>query len=137
MQSEHDVSFQQIPLIISLINNKLYHSNCTLRDRLNLRLFQIPESSTTLVESLGSTDSLSSVISIKTNDDKTPCDSNDTDSKIVVRSEQWWSVAVQVAIPFIIAGFGTIGAGVVLGNVQVRNEVNVYLKNRQLITERW
>ncbi|XP_071438703.1 solute carrier family 41 member 1 [Hetaerina americana] len=32
--------------------------------------------------------------------------------------EKWWSTAMQVAVPFLIAGIGTIGAGIVLGTVQ-------------------
>ncbi|XP_046405802.1 solute carrier family 41 member 1 [Ischnura elegans] len=32
--------------------------------------------------------------------------------------EKWWSTAAQVALPFFIAGIGTIGAGIVLGTVQ-------------------
>lgn len=33
--------------------------------------------------------------------------------------ENWYSVALQIFIPFMIAGMGTIGAGLVLGNVEV------------------
>lgn len=36
-----------------------------------------------------------------------------------LEKEKWYSVTVQVAVPFFIAGIGTIGAGVVLGNVTV------------------
>ncbi|KAJ8912441.1 hypothetical protein NQ315_006108 [Exocentrus adspersus] len=31
--------------------------------------------------------------------------------------EKWYSITLQVAVPFFIAGLGTIGAGIVLGNV--------------------
>ena len=34
--------------------------------------------------------------------------------------ERWWQVALQVSLPFIVAGVGMVGAGVVLGIVQVR-----------------
>lgn len=34
--------------------------------------------------------------------------------------ESIWSVAVQVFVPFLIAGFGTVGAGLVLDVIQVR-----------------
>lgn len=36
-----------------------------------------------------------------------------------LEKEKWYSVTVQVAVPFFIAGLGTIGAGIVLGNVTV------------------
>lgn len=36
-----------------------------------------------------------------------------------VISEEWWLTAVQVSIPFLIAGIGTIGAGILLGVVEV------------------
>lgn len=39
--------------------------------------------------------------------------------KHVLKNEKWWSVTLQVAVPFFIAGMGTIGAGIVLGKVQV------------------
>lgn len=33
--------------------------------------------------------------------------------------EEWWKTTLQVSIPFFIAGVGTIGAGVILGRVEV------------------
>lgn len=33
--------------------------------------------------------------------------------------EEWWKTTLQVSIPFFIAGIGTIGAGVILGRVEV------------------
>ncbi|GLV45034.1 uncharacterized protein CBL_14393 [Carabus blaptoides fortunei] len=76
------------------------------------------KSSVTIVESLGSSDSMGSALSIKTTDN-IECDvSSDGDRKSEIKVEKWWSITIQVAIPFIIAGFGTIGAGVVLGKVQ-------------------
>jgi solute carrier family 41 len=33
--------------------------------------------------------------------------------------EKWWQILIQVSIPFLIAGCGTIGAGVILGQVKV------------------
>lgn len=36
-----------------------------------------------------------------------------------VKIEEWWKTTLQVSIPFLIAGIGTIGAGVVLGRVEV------------------
>ncbi|KAF5297154.1 hypothetical protein FQR65_LT10053 [Abscondita terminalis] len=34
------------------------------------------------------------------------------------QQEKWYVVTLQVVVPFIIAGFGTIGAGLVLGNIE-------------------
>lgn len=66
---------------------------------------------------------MGSALSIKTTDN-TECDvSSDGDRKSEIKVEKWWSITIQVAIPFIIAGFGTIGAGVVLGKVQVSSVV--------------
>ncbi|XP_018572011.1 solute carrier family 41 member 1 [Anoplophora glabripennis] len=47
-----------------------------------------------------------------------------------LEKEKWYSVTVQVAVPFFIAGLGTIGAGIVLGNVteyKVFKEINALL----------
>lgn len=35
-----------------------------------------------------------------------------------VTPERWWSTTLQVAVPFFLAGVGTIGAGLTLGYVQ-------------------
>ncbi|XP_052864595.1 solute carrier family 41 member 1 [Anopheles cruzii] len=35
-----------------------------------------------------------------------------------VRQEKWWQTTIQIAIPFFIAGIGTIGAGIILGRVE-------------------
>jgi hypothetical protein len=37
----------------------------------------------------------------------------------VIKPEKWWSTTLQVAVPFFLAGIGTIGAGITLGIVQV------------------
>ncbi|XP_059618448.1 solute carrier family 41 member 1-like isoform X1 [Phlebotomus argentipes] len=34
------------------------------------------------------------------------------------RTEEWWQTTLQVSIPFLIAGIGTIGAGIILGRVE-------------------
>lgn len=39
--------------------------------------------------------------------------------KSVIKPEKWWSTTLQVAVPFFLAGVGTIGAGLTLGIVQV------------------
>jgi hypothetical protein len=36
----------------------------------------------------------------------------------VITPELWWSTTLQVAVPFFLAGVGTIGAGLTLGHVQ-------------------
>lgn len=38
------------------------------------------------------------------------------------RQEEWWQTTLQVSIPFLIAGIGTIGAGIILGRVEVGKE---------------
>uniref|UniRef100_A0A182U409 SLC41A/MgtE integral membrane domain-containing protein n=1 Tax=Anopheles melas TaxID=34690 RepID=A0A182U409_9DIPT len=35
-----------------------------------------------------------------------------------IRQEKWWYMTLQIAIPFFIAGVGTIGAGIILGHVE-------------------
>ncbi|XP_077288365.1 solute carrier family 41 member 2-like [Arctopsyche grandis] len=42
----------------------------------------------------------------------------DDDIQRPKKEEKWWSTLIQVAVPFFIAGIGTIGAGLVLGHVQ-------------------
>lgn len=37
-----------------------------------------------------------------------------------VKEEKWWQITIQVSIPFLLAGIGTIGAGIILGNVEVK-----------------
>lgn len=65
------------------------------------------ESGVTKVESLSNGKSLESVKSISS-------DEPDTDFE----NEKWHTVTLQVFIPFMLAGIGTIGAGIVLGNVE-------------------
>jgi hypothetical protein len=36
-----------------------------------------------------------------------------------IKHEKWWQTTIQVAIPFFLAGIGTIGAGIILGRVEV------------------
>lgn len=36
-----------------------------------------------------------------------------------IRQEKWWYMTLQIAIPFFVAGVGTIGAGIILGHVEV------------------
>jgi hypothetical protein len=41
----------------------------------------------------------------------------------IIKDERWWQILIQVSIPFFIAGIGTIAAGVILGNVEVRKVI--------------
>uniref|UniRef100_A0A182Q955 SLC41A/MgtE integral membrane domain-containing protein n=1 Tax=Anopheles farauti TaxID=69004 RepID=A0A182Q955_9DIPT len=42
----------------------------------------------------------------------------DLDNGAGIRQEKWWYMTLQIAIPFFIAGVGTIGAGIILGHVE-------------------
>lgn len=42
-----------------------------------------------------------------------------TDKPKGLKPEKWWNTAIQVGIPFFIAGVGTIAAGIILGHVEV------------------
>lgn len=80
--------------------------------------------------SLGSLSSITTT-SIASSDDPKGRDSGNFDekggfdrkpSKIVqppIKQEEWWKTTLQVSIPFLIAGLGTIGAGLILGRVEV------------------
>lgn len=37
----------------------------------------------------------------------------------MLKQEKWWQTTLQVSIPFFLAGIGTIGAGIILGRVEV------------------
>lgn len=45
------------------------------------------------------------------------------------KQEEWWKTTLQVSIPFFIAGIGTIGAGVILGRVEVSRYIYSYFQN--------
>ncbi|XP_023954289.1 solute carrier family 41 member 1 isoform X2 [Bicyclus anynana] len=82
----------------------------------------------TILDEIGSPDSGYTMASINSNGDlKSPGDPpdkklNDTDAEKQPLSgkkeERWWNTLMQVAVPFFIAGCGTIGAGLVLGSVR-------------------
>lgn len=44
---------------------------------------------------------------------------SDPEGGVPHKAESWWTTALQVSVPFFLAGVGTIGAGNVLGNAQV------------------
>ena len=46
--------------------------------------------------------------------------------KSVIKQEKWWSTTLQVAVPFFLAGVGTIGAGLTLGIVQVSSLLSIF-----------
>lgn len=37
----------------------------------------------------------------------------------LIPQEKWWQTTLQISIPFFLAGIGTVGAGIILGNVEV------------------
>lgn len=41
------------------------------------------------------------------------------DTRDIHADESWWTIGLQVFFPFLVAGFGTVGAGMVLDIVQV------------------
>ena len=55
-------------------------------------------------------------------------DSRDVEHRVEPRKETIWHIAIQVFIPFLIAGFGMMTAGLLLDKVQV-NCVNVWVSN--------
>ncbi|XP_039761078.1 solute carrier family 41 member 1-like isoform X2 [Pararge aegeria] len=82
----------------------------------------------TILDEIGSPDSGYTMASINSNGDlKSPGDPpdkkvNEADAEKQPLSgkkeERWWNTLMQVAVPFFIAGCGTIGAGLVLGSVR-------------------
>lgn len=51
--------------------------------------------------------------------DGDPGDIGENKQLTAYKEEKWWELTIQVAIPFFIAGIGTIGAGIILGYVEV------------------
>ncbi|XP_045780119.1 solute carrier family 41 member 1-like isoform X2 [Maniola jurtina] len=82
----------------------------------------------TIIDEIGSPDSGYTMASINSNGDlKSPGDPPDkkiTDADAEKqplsgkKEERWWNTLMQVAVPFFIAGCGTIGAGLVLGSIR-------------------
>jgi hypothetical protein len=57
------------------------------------------------------------------------------DTRDIRVDESWWTIGLQVFFPFIIAGFGTVGAGMVLDIVQVsRLDLLVPIRNILSVT---
>lgn len=91
----------------------------------------------------GSLSSGSSIVTISSAaisdpDPEAPGDNNGPNGKRRnVLEERWQHTALQVSVPFFIAGIGTIGAGLVLARVEVNNSMYKYFKIRhQLINIR-
>ncbi|KAK4871571.1 hypothetical protein RN001_015695 [Aquatica leii] len=73
------------------------------------------------VESLPDLKSIDSIESIKSLES---IKSSDANANLDEEHEKWYSVTLQVLVPFMIAGFGTIGAGLVLGNIEKEEVFN-------------
>ncbi|XP_049705384.2 solute carrier family 41 member 1 isoform X3 [Helicoverpa armigera] len=80
----------------------------------------------TIIDEIGDQDNSYNMASINSND-KSPGDPPDKKLAEVdaekqplsgKKEERWWNTLMQVAVPFFIAGCGTIGAGLVLGTVR-------------------
>nr|XP_049705385.1 solute carrier family 41 member 1 isoform X4 [Helicoverpa armigera] len=79
----------------------------------------------TIIDEIGDQDNSYNMASINSND-KSPGDPPDkklaeVDAEkqpLSGKEERWWNTLMQVAVPFFIAGCGTIGAGLVLGTVR-------------------
>lgn len=70
-------------------------------------------------ESLSSGSSIVTISSAANSDPEAPNDSDPRRKPRDILNERWQHTALQVSVPFFIAGIGTIGAGLVLDNVQV------------------
>lgn len=53
-------------------------------------------------------------------DRRGPADVDTSEDTGDIREETWFEIALQVFFPYIVAGFGTVGAGMVLDVIQVR-----------------
>ncbi|XP_053678610.1 solute carrier family 41 member 1 [Anopheles nili] len=42
-----------------------------------------------------------------------------------VQQEKWWHMMLQITLPFFLAGFGTIGAGIILGRVEENKPLDI------------
>lgn len=74
------------------------------------------------VESLSGGKSMESVKSIAT---------NSSEIHPGVDEERWYALTIQIFIPFMIAGVGTIGAGIVLGEVEVSSQMLLIVPDEQ------
>ncbi|KAK5639598.1 hypothetical protein RI129_012090 [Pyrocoelia pectoralis] len=61
--------------------------------------------------------SITSCVSMKTVESIKSSDHDESDN-CSDSEEKWYSITLQVFVPFLIAGFGTIGAGLVLGKIE-------------------
>ncbi|XP_058063198.1 solute carrier family 41 member 1 [Anopheles bellator] len=54
-----------------------------------------------------------------------------------LRQEKWWQTTIQIAIPFFIAGIGTIGAGIILGRVEGCSSIGGSFAFITFLTSHW
>lgn len=76
------------------------------------------------VESLTDINSIDSIESVKSLESIKSTECQDLEKTDYVLQEKWYVLTIQVLIPFLIAGFGTIGAGLILGSVQEEEVFN-------------
>ncbi|XP_075987039.1 solute carrier family 41 member 1-like isoform X2 [Anticarsia gemmatalis] len=79
----------------------------------------------TISDEIGAHDNSYSMASINSNEkspgdppDKKLAEADAEKQPLSGKEERWWTTLMQVAVPFFIAGCGTIGAGLVLGTVR-------------------
>ncbi|XP_026733981.1 solute carrier family 41 member 2-like isoform X2 [Trichoplusia ni] len=79
----------------------------------------------TISDEIGDQDGSYNMASINSNEkspgdppDKKIADADAEKQPLSGKEERWWTTLMQVAVPFFIAGCGTIGAGLVLGTVR-------------------
>ncbi|KAF2885690.1 hypothetical protein ILUMI_20463 [Ignelater luminosus] len=77
------------------------------------------------VESLHDVKSIDSIESVKSLESAKSLNAQTEKNLDCLKNEKWYFVALQVAVPFLIAGMGTIGAGLILGMVE---EFEVFMK---------
>lgn len=56
-----------------------------------------------------------------------------SECEALLKKEKWYSVSIQIFIPFMIAGIGTIGAGLVLGQVEVQYYKKLDIRSNYVI----
>lgn len=82
---------------------------------------------------------MSVVVSVET-DSRSGSNKNNSDTitqsvhKEKEKEEKWHQTTIQVSVPFMLAGVGTIGAGVILGRVEVTNLKDVKLSEVKIVS---
>lgn len=83
------------------------------------KLSVLPHSTTGSLSSITTTSLVSEPGAVVGGSDGDPGDQGENKQLTAYKQEKWWQTTIQVAIPFFIAGIGTIGAGIILGRVEV------------------